>query len=80
MLAACEGCSEERRARCAARQQTWAMGTVAGGIIDGEALGEVRGRQFAGAANTCGVTPCWPAAVVAWALLSIIGTLGCHWG
>jgi len=56
------------------------MGTVAGGIIDGEALGEVRGRQFAGAANTCGVTPCWPAAVVAWALLSIIGTLGCHWG
>ena len=46
MLAACEGCSEERRARCAARQQTWAMGTVASGIDDGVALGDVRDQEF----------------------------------
>ena len=47
-----------------ARRLAWA-GTVASGIIGCVALGEVRGRKFADAANSCtGTTPCWAAAVV----------------
>ena len=51
MLGACEGCSGEWRVERAARQQMWATGTVACGIIDGVAMGEVRDRQFQLAAN-----------------------------
>ena len=54
MLAACEGCSEERRARCAARQQTWAMGTVASGIDYGADLGDVQDQEFHVADNVRG--------------------------
>ena len=54
MLGACEGCSEEWRVERAARQQMWAMGTVAGGIDDGVALGALRDRQFQLAANVRG--------------------------
>lgn len=54
MLGACEGCSGEWRVERAARQQTWAMGTVAGGIDNGVALGALRDRQFQLAANVRG--------------------------
>ena len=54
MLATCEGCSKERRERCAARQQTWVMGTVLSGIDDGVALGNVRDQEFHVAANVRG--------------------------
>jgi len=56
-----EGCREERRAGCALRCQARAVGTVASGTIGFMALGERRGRKFAGAANTCGRTMSWAA-------------------
>ena len=58
--------------------QACTFGIKATGNDGGATLGEVRGRQFAAAANTCGRTMSRAATVVACALLGIIGTLGCH--
>ena len=54
MVAACEGCGEEKRVERASTQQTWAIGTVESGSNDGVALGEVRGRQCCVAASVRG--------------------------
>jgi|TARA_B110000037_G_scaffold217527_1_gene278715 hypothetical protein len=51
---------------------------VASSIIGGVALGEVRGRKLQMLPTCTGTTLCWAAAVVAWAHVSIIVTLGCH--
>ena len=59
-------------------QQTWAISTVESGSNDGVALGEVRVDNVALLPTCAGVTPCWAAAVAAWALTSISGSLGCH--
>ena len=67
-----------RPAWSAAMYQACTFGIKATGKDGGATLGEVRGRQFAAAANTCGRTMSRAATVVACALLGIIGTLGCH--
>ena len=54
MVAACEGCGEEKRVERAPTQQTWAISTVESGSNDGVALGEVRGLQCCVAANVRG--------------------------
>ena len=58
--------------------QACTFGIKAAGNDAGASLGEVRGRHFLLLPTCTGTTLCWAATATAWALLSIIGTLGCH--
>ena len=58
--------------------QACTFGIKAAGNDGGASLGEVRGRHFFVAAHVHGHNAVLGSNGTAWALLSIIGTLGCH--